>query len=189
MVKLILASNSPRRHDLLKQVEIDYVAEPAQVEEVIEDGLSPEETVKSLAWQKANAVAQNHDSGLVLGADTMVILEGELLGKPKTPEHAAQMLAQLSGKRHYVLTGVVLIDAQSKRTLTAVEKTYVTMGVISPQEIAWYVNTKEPFDKAGSYATQGLAARFVERIEGCYNNVLGLPIYRVVQMLKEMGNE
>lgn len=189
MFKLILASNSPRRKDLLNQIQIDFVVEPADIEEVLDETHTAQEAVQSLALQKAQAVAAKHNQGIVLGADTLIELEGQQLGKPQSSEEAKEMLAKLSGKTHKVLTGVALIDAKTKRTLTQAEITEVKIGQLSQEEIDWYVESGEPFDKAGSYAIQGLAARFVEKVDGCYNNVLGLPLYRVVQMLKVLSHD
>ncbi len=187
MIKLILASNSPRRKDLLDQVQIDYTVDPSNSEEIINETLSPEDLVIDLARGKALEVADRHRHSIVLAADTMVIYDKHYLGKPKDTDDAEKMLHTLSGKTHRVITGVVLFDTETHRKLEAVETTYVTFGFLSPEEIRWYVESGEPFGKAGAYAIQGLAARFVERIEGCYNNVIGLPVYRVLDLLKEMN--
>lgn len=187
MKNLILASNSPRRRDLLDQVQIHYTVDPSNSDEVIDHTLTPENLVIELARGKALDVAKRHHHSIVLAADTMVICDECFLGKPKDADEAENMLKMLSGKTHRVVTGVVLLDTETHRRLEAAETTNVTFGVLSSEEIRWYVESGEAFGKAGAYAIQGLAARFVERVEGCYNNIIGLPVYRVLNMLKEIN--
>ncbi len=177
---LLLASASPRRADLLRTAGFDIEVWAANVDERQLPGESPAAHVARLAEAKAAAVsaASNH---VVVAADTVVVIDGEVLGKPKDDEDAARMLRLLSGRRHDVLTGV------SVGGLTRVEATAVEFLPLSDREIAWYVKTGEPRDKAGAYAVQGLASRFVARIEGSYTNVVGLPIATVCAMLKELG--
>ena len=177
---LVLASASPRRRQILQRAEIPFSARPADVDESEREGETPRDHVRRLAEAKARAVWRAGE--LVLGADTVVFVGGAALGKPRDGEDAARMLALLSGRAHDVLTGVCLLEADRRRT--AVEQTKVRFRAISEQEIETYVSSGEPLDKAGAYAIQGGARRFVERIEGCYFNVVGLPVARVYSMLR-----
>ena len=187
-MKLILASASPRRRELLTQVGVSFVIEVSDVEEVLDDTLSPELQVQSLALQKAQAVAAQHKDGLVLGADTVVVDAGSLLGKPQNIEEAAEMLRSLSGKWHQVMTAVALVDANdTKHEWTSVEITNVKFRDLTEDDIAAYVATGESMDKAGAYGIQGYGALLVERIEGCYNNVVGLPLQLVAKGLRNWG--
>lgn len=187
-MKLILASASPRRRELLTQVGVSFVIEVSDVEEVLDDTLSPELQVQSLALQKAQAVAAQHKDGLVLGADTVVVDAGSLLGKPQNTEEAAKMLRSLSGKWHQVMTAVALVDANdTKHEWTSVEITNVKFRDLTEDDIAAYVATGESMDKAGAYGIQGYGALLVERIEGCYNNVVGLPLQLVAKGLRNWG--
>lgn len=187
-MKLILASASPRRRELLTQVGVSFVIEVSDVEEVLDDTLSLELQVQSLALQKAQAVAAQHKDGLVLGADTVVVDAGSLLGKPQNTEEAAEMLRSLSGKWHQVMTAVALVDANdTKHEWTSVEITNVKFRDLTEDDIAAYVATGESMDKAGAYGIQGYGALLVERIEGCYNNVVGLPLQLVAKGLRNWG--
>ena len=187
-MKLILASASPRRRELLTQVGVSIVIEVSDVEEVLDDTLSPELQVQSLALQKAQAVAAQHKDGLVLGADTVVVDAGSLLGKPQNTEEAAEMLRSLSGKWHQVMTAVALVDANdTKHEWTSVEITNVKFRDLTEDDIAAYVATGESMDKAGAYGIQGYGALLVERIEGFYNNVVGLPLQLVAKGLRNWG--
>ena len=187
-MKLILASASPRRRELLTQVGVSFVIEVSDVEEVLDDTLSPELQVQSLALQKAQAVAAQHKDGLVLGADTVVVDAGSLLGKPQNTEEAAEMLRSLSGKWHQVMTAVALVDANDiENKWTSVEITNVKFRDLTEDDIAAYMATGESMDKAGAYGIQGYGALLVERIEGCYNNVVGLPLQLVAKGLRNWG--
>lgn len=187
-MELILASASPRRRELLEQIGVKFTIEVSAVEEVIDPTQSPAEQVQSLALQKAQAVAVHHTDGVVLGADTIVVNQGRILGKPQTEAEARDMLAGLSGKWHQVMTAVALVDAEdSKRTWTSVETTNVKFRELTKEEIAAYIATGESMDKAGAYGIQGYGALLVERIEGCYNNVVGLPLQQVAIGLRQWG--
>ena len=187
-MKLILASASPRRRELLTQVGVSFVIEVSDVEEVLDDTLSPELQVQSLALQKAQAVAAQHKDGLVLGADTVVVDAGSLLGKPQNTEEAAEMLRSLSGKWHQVMTAVALVDANDiENKWTSVEITNVKFRDLTEDDIVAYMATGESMDKAGAYGIQGYGALLVERIEGCYNNVVGLPLQLVAKGLRNWG--
>ncbi len=181
---LVLASQSPRRADLLAQAGIPFVVRPAPVEERRGPGESPEEYVVRLAREKARA-ARAAAGEVVLGADTVVVAEGAVLEKPEDEADAARMLRALSGRAHEVLTGFCLL--RGKQESSGVSRTLVRFARMSEEEIAWYAGTGEPRDKAGAYAIQGLASRFIEGIEGCYFNVVGLPVPMIYRRLREMG--
>ena len=187
---LILASSSPRRRELLAQAGLTFTVESADINE---DHLPHEIAaayVQRLAEEKAQAVWAFHQSVdtpadplIVFGADTCVVSDGNILGKPTSPEDAYRMLQLLSGRTHAVLTGIAA--ASRSKTISDVEITQVTFNVLKESEIAEYVATGEPLDKAGAYAIQGYAARWIPRIEGCYFNVVGLPIARTITLLEE----
>jgi septum formation protein len=183
---LILASASPRRREILRRAGIACRVRPARVDETPQPGESASRYVRRLAREKAEAVARPGE--LVLGADTVVVIgKSRLLGKPRDEREAARMLRQLSGRMHRVLTGVCLLDAAAGRSRTAVVETRVWFRPLGRAEIAAYVASGEPMDKAGAYAIQGLASKFVERIDGCYFNVMGLPVSWVYRLLKAAG--
>ena len=182
---LILASASPRRSELLRNAAITFTVEPAHVEERVAARETPLEYAQRLARDKALAVFERHPHDAVLGADTVVVADEHLLEKPADAHDAARMLRRLSGRSHQVITGVCLLAPAFEHIYeqTEAEITEVAFSVLSVQEIAEYVATGEPMDKAGAYAIQGIASRWVERIEGCYFNVVGLPVPRVYRML------
>lgn len=187
MTRVILASASPRRVDLLRMMGIRFEQVACDVAEDVDGSLTPAEHVRILSRRKAEHVARGLASGLVIGADTVVAIDGEILGKPADAGEAVQMLTRLSGRTHRVYTGVTLVDAPSGRTLTEVAQTDVAMRKLSQEDIRRYVATGEPMDKAGAYAAQGLAAPFVERVEGCFHNVVGLPLARLWGMFEAIG--
>jgi septum formation protein len=184
-VRLILASASPRRADLLRAAGIPFDVFPVEVDEQFRLGETAEHAVARVAEAKAVLASAAHPDAIVLAADTTVVVLGEALAKPADAEDAARMLRLLSGRTHDVLTGVCL--CHRKRLLVHVEPTRVRMARLEESEIAWYISTGEPFDKAGGYAVQGLASRFVEGIDGSYSNVVGLPVSSVYELLKELG--
>ena len=181
-ITLVLASASPRRAELLRNAGIPFVVAPSDVPEVRRENEAPEEFVRRVAREKAMAVMPKHQGRLVLGADTEVIVSGDVLGKPQDEEHAKAMLRMLSGRTHLVITGVALLGPGIDDT--RIEKTTVTFVRITDEEIGAYVASGEPMDKAGAYAIQGSASRWIPRIEGCYFNVVGLPVPLVYRMLK-----
>ncbi len=190
MKELILASQSPRRKMLLEQVGIPFTVLPSEVDETIDNNKQPAEVVKTLAARKAeNAVRQlpEGSSAIVLAADTIVVLQDRVLGKPTDRDDAFQMLQMLQDEWHEVMTGIVLIDSATGIRLTHVEKTKVRVRPLTSDAIRNYIDSGEPLDKAGAYAIQGLGALLVEKIDGCYSNVVGLPLYSVSMMLAEMG--
>ena len=185
-MSLVLASRSPRRAELLTRAGYRFEVAPADVDERRRDGEAPAELVRRLAWQKVAVVAARHPGTVVLGADTVVVLDDNIvLGKPRGDADAARMLRRLSGRAHDVLTGVALRAPHGRRV--GVRATRVFFRTLSPEEIAWYVTSGEPADKAGGYAIQGRASRFVTRIEGSYANVVGLPVELVDRLLGELG--
>lgn len=181
---LILASQSPRRRELLASAGIPFVVRPASVEEARLAEEDPGEHVCRLAREKAQSVACAPGE-IVLGADTVVVIDAEVLGKPSDRDHAARMLRRLSGRSHEVVTGICL--RTSNRLIVDMESTRVRFARLPEQEIAAYVESGEPMDKAGAYAIQGLASRFIDRIEGCYCNVVGLPVALVWRHLQELA--
>jgi septum formation protein len=186
-VRLILASASPRRADLLRAAGIDVDIQPADVDERIGAGEGPEAYVRRVAEAKARAISERAGDRFVLGADTAVVVDGEILGKPSDPGDAARMLAMLSGRTHQVMSGVSLMRQGFPAVNTRVDVTVVEFAPLSRPEIDWYVASRESNDKAGGYAIQGLASRFVTRIDGSYSNVVGLPMALVYQMCTEAG--
>lgn len=186
MPQFILASQSPRRQQLLRQIGIaDFEIIVPDADETYDPALSPEQIVSSISRKKAEAVRPLAKDALVIAADTMVFLDGLRLGKPKTQEEAREMLTALSGRTHHVCTGVTV--CRGPQVFTESETTSVTFRPLTGWEIARYVLTGEPMDKAGSYGVQGLGALFVEHIDGDYFNVMGLPLCRLGRMLKRFG--
>jgi septum formation protein len=184
-VKLVLASASPRRAELLRNAGLDFTVDPAHVPEERQDHELPREYAIRLARDKAIAVAARNPGAVVLGADTIVVADEHVLEKPQDGADAARMLKLLSGRTHQVTTGVCLVVNGEEETAT--ETTEVVMSAISEQEIHDYVATGEPMDKAGAYAIQGRASRWVTRIDGCYFNVVGLPVPLVYRLLRRHG--
>lgn len=179
---LILASKSPRRRQLLEMMNLSFTCEPADIVENIPDGTAPCEAVKMLAHQKAAAVYEKHPADTVLGSDTIVTIDGRILGKPKDEAEAAVMLRTLSGRKHKVYTGVSLMSPAGE-DLFATE-TVVEFYPLSDKEIAEYIATGDPMDKAGAYGIQGPGCALVKGIDGDYFSVMGLPIAEVVRRLK-----
>jgi len=184
-MRLTLASGSPRRAELLRAAGIPFDVLPVDVDERFYPNEKPEHGVARLAEAKAAAAAAIRPDDIVLGADTTVVIRDQPLAKPADAEEAARMLRMLSGRTHEVLTGICL--CHRGRRLVHVEPTRVRMAQLGESEIVWYVSTGEPYDKAGAYAVQGLASRFIEGIDGSYTNVVGLPICNVYELLKELG--
>src|SRR5579863_4349155 len=190
---LLLASASPRRQELLRNAGIPFLVQPADIDEKPLERESPRSCAERLAREKALAVSRSHPKDIVLGADTIVVVDDFILGKPRDADDAARMLRLLSGRTHDVITGVCLVapalgesgSTGNRKLRSASEATRVTMCEISDQEIRDYVATGEPMDKAGAYAIQGIASRWIPRIEGDYSNVVGLPVALVYAMLRE----
>lgn len=186
ILPLILASASPRRRELLRQIGLEFTVQTSEFAEREGVGLPPTQIATQNALGKAREVAQNLALGLVLGADTIVVCQGQVLGKPRDRADARRMLRLLSGRWHDVLTAIALVDALDGHTEADVVTTRVHMRPLSDQELDHYLGSGEPFDKAGAYGIQGLAAKFVDRIDGCYFNVVGLPLSRTVELIGRM---
>jgi septum formation protein len=184
VVVLVLASQSPRRAELLRQAGIPFVVRAAAVDETPIAGERPSDYVRRLAEEKARAV-ESAPGETVLGADTTVVIGDQMLGKPADAAEAARMIEALAGRSHEVLTGICL--RTSSASIRDVAATRVWFAAMTPEEIQSYADSGEPLDKAGGYAIQGLASKFVEKIEGCYFNVVGLPIPLVYRHLRECG--
>ena len=184
-VHLVLASRSLRRADLLTNAGYEFEIAPADIDERLLDGETPAVHVRRLARDKAAHVARDHPGAIVLGADTVVVIDAVMLGKPADEADAAGMLRSLSGRTHEVLTGVALLSPSDQRG--GVELTRVTFRELTTEDVAWHVASGEPDGKAGAYAIQGRASRFVTRIEGSYANVVGLPVALVDHLLEEIA--
>ena len=182
--EIILASGSPRRKQLLKMAGIRFRVVPADIPEIIPDGMAPEKESEYLAGIKAGYILSENQDALVIGADTTVLCEGQVLGKPKDKEDAKEMLRFLSGKTHEVYTGVAIVTDEESDCFTSVTK--VEFYELSDEEIDWYVSTGEPMDKAGAYGIQGFGCRLVKRIEGDYFTVMGLPVAEVARRVRKM---
>lgn len=183
---IILASNSPRRKDLLRQIGVVFTADPADVDERVLTDETPETYVERVSIDKAR-VAATRAEGIVIAADTVVVCNEMILGKPADGPDAERMLTLLSGKVHRVVTGLAVIDSATGKTLTRMSVTQVWFRNLTPVEIASYVATREPLDKAGAYGIQGKGALLVDKIEGCYFNVVGLPLSLLGDMLRDFG--
>ena len=187
-MKLILASGSPRRKKLLKRLNYNFnVIIPSVDESLIKTDIKPEEYCTSLAIKKAQKISQNNPNALVIGADTIVTLENQILGKPDSKLNAINMLNFLSGKTHRVLTGICLIWSIKKIKHVFFETTFVSFKALDKREIEYYIKNYTPYDKAGSYGIQDWSAIFVNEIKGCYDNVVGFPLSRFYMELKNLN--
>lgn len=188
MKKIILASASPRRSELLHQIGLKFEVVPAKSEEKLPLHQTPSETVQALALAKATEVAQQFDDDvLVIGADTIVVLDDNILGKPLDLSDAQRMIAMLSGREHSVFTGLAVIDVANNRTIVDFSETKVFFRKLTAAEITAYINCGESLDKAGGYGIQGFGASLVERIDGCYFNVVGMPLSKLTMILQQLG--
>ena len=183
-MELILASQSPRRRELLGLFRLPFTVRVADIDETMDPTLPPAREVARVSLEKARAVERGEDD-VVIAADTIVVLGERLLGKPTSEAHAEEMLTALSGRAHQVMTGVTVLCGD--RAITATEITDIHFRELSSREIRRYIATGEPMDKAGSYGIQGGAALFVEKLQGDYYNVMGLPVCRLLQMLRELA--
>jgi septum formation protein len=184
---IILASNSPRRKDLLRQIGIDFSIDPADVDERVLPNEVPEGYAVRVALDKARLAASRAVAGIVIAADTIVVVDDEILGKPVNASDAERMLRMLSGKVHRVITGLAVMDAATGMTLTRTSITHVWFRRLAPQEIASYIATGEPLDKSGAYGIQERGALLVDKIDGCYFNVVGLPLSLLGELLRGFG--
>ena len=183
MKRIILASQSPRRRELLGRIIEDFDVIVTHADECVEGDTSPHEYVMELALRKARAVSEN--DAVIIGSDTVVALDGEILEKPESAEHAKQMLKRLSGREHIVYTGVALVDGE--RELVDFEATRVVFDELTEEIIDRYIATGEPMDKAGAYGIQSLGCALVKKVDGDYANVVGLPLFKLIKMLKIFG--
>lgn len=182
-MRIILASGSPRRKELLSTLIKDFEIIVSDFEETIDSSKSLEEEIKRLAYGKAKSVFTNNQDALVIGSDTIVTIDNKVLGKPKTYEHAKEMLKELSGNKHKVITGVCIYTKDKVDTFAVVSDVY--FDELTDKEIEDYVLTKEPLDKAGAYAVQGLGSKFINRIDGDYYAIMGLPVNELYKHLKQ----
>jgi septum formation protein maf len=184
----VLASGSPRRRELLERLQVKFRVQEAGIVESFVEGAAPDRVVMELSWRKADAVAKNiGDRAVVLGADTVVAVENKILGKPSNGEEALSMLKALRGRIHHVYTGITLCFPVNTTYIQAYERTEVSMAMVPDELLEWYVATGEPMDKAGAYGIQGKGALLVDRIQGDYWNVVGLPLYKLEQTLQSTG--
>jgi MAF protein len=184
-MSLILASASPRRQELLKIITEDFIVIPPDIEENIYDFTDPSKQAQSLAKQKAEYISFLHKGNIILGADTVVCCDNTIFGKPKNKDDALYMLERISGTTHEVYTGVCLINENATHIFT--EKTEVTFLGLTKRQIEWYIDTNEPMDKAGAYGIQGKGALLIDRINGDYYNVMGLPLAKLYQLFLKEG--
>jgi septum formation protein len=188
MKRLVLASGSPRRQEILEQLGLEFEVMVSHAYEAFPEGCPPEKAAMAVALQKTRYVVQRTGfPAIVIGADTIVVLDGEVMGKPLDAGQAFQMINALAGKEHTVITGLAVVDTESGEERTDYQSTLVRMKEIPPDRIKKYVATGEPFDKAGAYAVQGKASVFVEGINGCFFNVVGLPVGKLDSMLRSVG--
>ena len=184
---IILASASPRRKELLEKIGLKFEVDASGCDEEINAGLDPQEIVRQLSIKKAKSVAARHKNAIVIAADTIGVMGDKILGKPHTENEACKMLQVISGKSHLVITGFSILDTATNKIVTGIANTRVYIKKLTGQEIDAYVKTGEPLDKAGAYAIQGMGAVIVEKIEGDYYNVMGLPLHALTEALKEFG--
>lgn len=187
-MEIVLASGSPRRRELLSHLKVDFRVTTSEVSEEVEVDLQPNEVVEILSLRKAHKVAEMEHNAWVIGADTIVVLDKEILGKPKDQVDAYAMLQRLQGNQHQVFSGISIVevrDGEIQRTISSHAMTYVWMKALSDERIKWYIETGEPMDKAGSYGIQGYGASFIKKIDGCYFNVVGMSLTLLTDLLEE----
>ena len=187
MKKIILASASPRRKELLEKIGLKFDVEPSDDEEDITSEIEPQKLVQQIAIKKAESVAVRYKDAIIIAADTIGVIGNKVIGKPHTANEARKMLKEISGKSHSVITGFTVLDTATNKILSRTVNTEVYIKKLTKQEIDAYVKTGEPLDKAGAYAIQGLGAVIVEKIEGDYYNVMGLPLNALTEALNEFG--
>jgi len=187
MQKIVLASASPRRKELLEKTGLRFDVDPVETDENMESGKNPHEIVRKISLQKALSVSGRHKDTVIIAADTIGFLNGQIIGKPHNSDEAKKILQLLSGKSHTVITGFTIIDSANNKTVSRSVETKVFIKKLSQQEIDAYLSTGEPLDKAGAYGIQGLGSVIVEKIEGDYYNVVGLPLNALSEALKAFG--
>jgi len=187
MPRIILASTSPRRKELLESIGLKFEIQPSDYEEDMTLKMPPKKLAEFLSLNKARSVAEKNNDAIVIGADTIVVLGKQVLGKPHTEKEAKRMLRLISGKTHSVITGVTVIDTSKNIMITKSVETKIWIKKLSPKEIESYVASKEPLDKAGAYAIQGLGSLIVKKIEGDYSGTVGLPLFLLREELEKIG--
>jgi septum formation protein len=187
MRRIILASGSPRRRELLEKLGLKFEVDPAEYVETMKSGMKPEEIARYLSLQKAQAVAKKYPDAIIIAADTFGLISGEIIGKPHNEAEARNILRKLSGRTHRVITGFTIIDTTAGKAVSRSVETAVHFRALTEEEIDAYVDTGETLDKAGAYGIQGLGAVLVDRIEGDFYNVIGLPLSALVKALKDFG--
>lgn len=187
MKKIVLASASPRRKDILTITGLRFKVCVSDYNEAVNPSLNPRYLARFLSCKKAEAVARRYKDSIIIAADTFIVFRGKILGKPHTPREAQEMLAMLNGKCHSVITGYSVFDTGTGKKVSRSVQTKVWFRKMTVREINAYVTTKEPLDKAGAYAIQGLGAVFIKKIEGDFFNVMGLPLYALIDSLNEFG--
>lgn len=186
-LKLVLASTSPRREEILKQLNLKFTIVPSKINEENFNNNDPIELVENLALEKAKSISELVEDAIIIAADTVVVKDDQILGKPADESEAKDMLRQLRSNQHQVITGVAVLNSQTKKNYVEHNITDVTMTAISEDEINNYVSTGEPLDKAGSYAIQGFGGLFIEEIRGSYYSVMGLPIHQLAKLLNKFN--
>ena len=186
-MEIVLASASTRRKELLEKIGLHFTVDPSDYPEDAYVELKPHERAKRVSLEKARAVAARHSNALIIAADTFIVSEGQVMGKPHSPNEAKRMLKALSGRSHVAITGFTILDTTNGKTLSRVVETRIYMRKLSEREIDRYVSSSEPLDKAGAYAIQGLGSVLINRIEGDYYNVMGLSLNSFAQALKSFG--
>lgn len=184
---IVLASASPRRREILAKTGLPFRVDASDSEEAMDTGSSPRALARSLSYRKAASVASRHKNALIIAADTFIVFRGRIFGKPHTAAEAGRMLKTLNGKKHSVITGFTILDTVTRKRLTRSVETKVYFRKMAPGEINAYIRSREPLDKAGAYAIQGLGAALIRKIEGDYYNVVGLPLSALVDGLREFG--
>jgi septum formation protein len=187
MKKIVLASASPRRKELLEKIGLVFEVDPGNAPEDVDIDLEPHELAEKLSLKKALAVAPKHTNAVVITADTFIVFSGRIIGKPSMEAEAKEILTMLSGKSHSVITGFTIVDTDDNRSLSRAVETKVHMKQLTGSEIDAYIRSKEPLGKAGAYAIQGLGSIIVDKIEGDYFNVIGLPLSALAECLKQFG--
>ena len=184
---IVLASASPRRKEILAKTGLPFRVDACDSDEEIDSGLPPHALARRLSHKKAASVASRHKNAIIIAADTFIVFKGKIFGKPHTAAEARRMLTTLNGKEHLVITGFTIMDTETKKRLTRSVETKVCFREMAPGEIDGYIRSKEPLDKAGAYAIQGLGAALIRKIEGDYYNVVGLPLSALADGLKKFG--
>ena len=187
MKRIILASASPRRKELLEKIGLRFEVDASDIEENLQSDITPQELAKKLSAAKAQAVVKKYAEAIIIAADTVGVFKGKIIGKPHTPPEAKKMLRMLNGKSHLVITGFTITDTETGKSISESVETKVYFRQLTEAEIDAYVKTGEPLDKAGGYAIQGLGALIVNKIEGDYYNVIGLPLGALIKSLKKFG--